>query len=103
MIDIYLKAPDLEILYLFLEEAGVVSEGENGYYVSDSHKFALDVIGKVHKPTGVMLETEYGDVPEMVAIDGCHANLRVMTDDFDPELLQEITIEAPSAPVRGWA
>lgn len=35
----------------------------------------LDVIGTIHKPTGVMLTGEDGDYPEMAPIPGFHVNV----------------------------
>ena len=94
MIDIYLKAADYDSLYSALESAGVVTKGENGYHVTDGHKFALDVIGVIYKPTGKMLDTDMGEVPETAPLPGYHANLRVM-GEFDLELFKDIAIDAP--------
>jgi hypothetical protein len=104
MKDIYLKASDALELYAYLESAGVTVRGEDGPVVSDAHKFALDVIGTIYKPTGSMIQADEGEVPEMAAIDGYHANLRVIkADDFDSETLAGITINVPNNPARGWA
>ena len=103
MIDIYLKAADHDSLYSALESAGVVTKGENGYHVTDGHKFALDVIGTIYKPTGKMLDTDMGEVPETAPLPGYHANLRVLDAAFDSALLAAIAIEAPASPMRGWA
>jgi hypothetical protein len=94
MIDIYLKAADYDSLYSALESAGVVTKGENGYHVTDGHKFALDVIGVIYRPTGKMLDTDMGEVPETAPLPGYHANLRVM-GEFDLELFKDIAIDAP--------
>ena len=102
MIDMYLKAADHDSLYSALASAGVVTKGENGYHVTDGHKFALDVIGVIYKPTGKMLDTDMGEVPETAPLPGYHANLRVMTADFDPESLADLACN-PKAPARGWA
>lgn len=85
MIDLYLKAADAKKLYAALKSAGVVVEGEDGWHVSDGHKYALDVIG---------------EIPDKA---GYHANLRVLDAAFDSALLAAIAIEAPASPVRGWA
>ena len=86
MIDLYLKAADATKLYAALKSAGVVVEGEDGWHVSDGHKYALDVIG---------------EIPDKV---GYHANLRVIdASNFNAEMLANITIDVPSNPVRGWA
>jgi hypothetical protein len=100
--DIYLKAKSEAALYSALASAGVVAKGENGYHVTDGHKFALDVIGTIYRPTGKMLDTDMGEVPETAPLPGYHANLRVMTADFDPESLADLACN-PKAPARGWA
>ncbi|UUE95346.1 hypothetical protein [Comamonas thiooxydans] len=56
---------------------------------------AVDVVGTVYKPTGVMLED---DIPEMEALPGFHINL----SDSVHELAQ-YEIEAPATPVRVFA
>ena len=102
MIDIYLKAADHDSLYSALESAGVVTKGKTGWHVTDGHKFALDVIGTIYKPTGKMLDTDMGEVPETAPLPGYHANLRVM-GEFDAKLFGNIAIDTPSSPSRGWA
>lgn len=103
MNDYYLKAADATALYDVLEAAGVVTEGDQGWHVTDAHKYALDVIGDVYKPTGETIQTDEGQLSWVQSVGGFHANLRVMTDDFDPSLLTDIIIDMPSNPVRGWA
>lgn len=103
--DLYLKAADALELYAYLESAGIVARGEEGPYVAEPHKYALDVIGTIYKPTGKTLHTDEGEVPEMAAIDGYHANLRVIhAEDAaqTAENLAQIVIEPPGEPVRGW-
>lgn len=60
----------------------------------------LDVIGPIFKPTGVMLQGEDGEYPEMEDIGGYHANIRGITPE-QAALLP--TIDAPANPVRKWA
>jgi len=60
---------------------------------------AIDVIGVIYKPTGIMLTTDEGEVPEMAPLDGWHANVR-HTEEA-PEL--EVHRVFPAAPVRMWA
>jgi hypothetical protein len=99
--DYYLKAADATALYDVLEAAGIVTEG---WHVTDAHKYALDVIGAIYKPTGKVLQTDDGEVPEMKPLDGFHANLRVINmSDFDVNKIAKILLETPSNPVRGWA
>ena len=60
---------------------------------------AVDVIGTIYKPTGKMLKTDEGEVPEMAPVEGWHVNVRHTADA--PELdAYKVT---PKAPVRGWA
>jgi hypothetical protein len=104
MNDYYLKAADATALYDVLEAAGVVTEGDQGWQVTDGHKYALDVIGTIYKPTGKVLQTDDGEVPEMKPVDGFHANLRVINmSDFDVNKIAEILLETPGNPIRGWA
>jgi hypothetical protein len=59
---------------------------------------SIDIIGVIYKPTGVMLETDEGEVPEVAAIPGWHVNTRgPMLED----LLQYAV--HPANPVRIWA
>ncbi len=104
MIDYYLKAADATALYDVLEAAGVVTEGDHGWHVTDAHKYALDVIGEVYKPTGETIQTDDGVQDVLRNVGGFHANLRVIdASSFDADKIAAITIEAPSNPVRGWA
>jgi hypothetical protein len=60
---------------------------------------AIDVIGVIYKPTGKMLTTDEGEVPEMAPVEGWHVNVRHTADA--PEL--EAYRVFPQSPVRGWA
>ena len=103
--DIFLKARSESALYKALTAAGIVTETEDGYRVTDAHKYALDVIGKVYKPTGEIITDADGiESPAMAAVPGYHANLRVIdASEFDPEMLADMTINPPNNPARGWA
>ena len=104
MIDIYLKAADATALYDVLEAAGVVTEGDQGWHVTDGHKYALDVIGDVYKPTGETIQTDDGVQNVLRNVGGFHANLRVIdASSFDADKIASITIETPNNPVRAWA
>ena len=60
---------------------------------------AVDVIGTIYKPTGKMIQTDEGEVPEMAPLDGWHVNVRHTAEA--PELdAYKVT---PQNPVRGWA
>jgi hypothetical protein len=60
---------------------------------------AVDVVGTIYKPTGKMLTTDEGEVPEMAPIAGFHANVRHTAEA--PELEQYRV--SPSTPSRVWA
>jgi hypothetical protein len=60
---------------------------------------AIDVIGVIYKPTGEMIQTDEGEVPEMAPLDGWHVNVRHTAEA--PEL--DAYKVAPKSPVRGWA
>jgi hypothetical protein len=56
---------------------------------------AVDVIGTIYKPTGKMLKTDEGEVPEMAPLDGWHVNVR-HTDEA-PELdAYKVKVKTPS-------
>lgn len=60
---------------------------------------AVDVIGTIYKPTGEMITTDEGEVPEMAPVEGWHVNVRHTAEA--PELAAFQVF--PHAPVRGWA
>lgn len=63
---------------------------------------ALDIIGLIYKPTGAMLTTKDGmKYPEMVPIDGYHANLKAELTEQQEALLP--LIPKPATPYRVWA
>ena len=61
---------------------------------------AIDLIGTIYKPTGNMLQSDEGEVPEMAALDGYHVNVRLVGEDGSA--LEPYRIY-PDNPVRGWA
>ena len=60
----------------------------------------IDHIGTIWKPTGKMLQTDEGEVPEMAPLPGYHVNVRVV--DEDASALEAYQV-FPDNPVRGWA
>jgi hypothetical protein len=102
--DYYLRTTDATALYKALEAAGIVAQGEDGWHVTDGHKYALDVIGTIYKPTGEMTLVDGIETPVMAKVDGFHANLRVIdASSFDADTIADIVINAPRNPARGWA
>ena len=59
---------------------------------------AVDVVGVVYQPTGAMLETDMGQVPEFAPTPGWHVNL----SDTVPALAQ-FEIPTPTNPSRVFA
>lgn len=59
----------------------------------------IDQIGVIYKPTGKVIKTNMGDVPETAPINGWHVNVRTAEDA--PELDQFVVIV--NNPVRVWA
>lgn len=102
--DYYLKfANEAEARAVLYRKEGVVEasegvEANEGYEVPNF--CAIDHIGTIYKPTGKMLQTEEGEVPEMAAIPGYHVNVRVVNEDASA--LEPYKVQ-PNNPVRGWA
>lgn len=82
MIDIFLRAPDEETLLAALQEAGLAGEA--------STQHALDLIGVLHDDEGEALE-------------GFHANLRLLEPLTLPDALADLVIDTPNTPRRVWA
>ena len=104
--DYYLKfANEAEARAVLYRKEGVVEadlengiEAQEGYEVSN---FAnIDHIGTIWKPTGKMLQTEEGEVPEMAPLPGYHVNVRVVGEDASALEAYQVF---PDNPVRGWA
>jgi len=115
----YLKTTDEQALWLALEATGLATrdydpedpdnqrpeDAPEGWEPTGAYDWrftgegALDIIGTISEPTGVMLTDEEGnEYPEMQPIDGYHTNLlaeRGITG------LPEIT--APTTPYRKFA
>ena len=82
---------------LFDEQTHV--DGDTVETVKIPRYAAVDVIGTIYKPTGEMIQTDEGEVPEMAPLDGWHANVR-HTDEA-PELAPYQVF--PVTPARMWA
>ena len=87
-------------------EETVVNVGEP-YFVPNTHDYAIDVVGVIHKPTGTMLTDAEGfEYPEMAALDGWHINIRILNDNkrADVEALSAYFVDPePMTPSRVWA
>jgi hypothetical protein len=60
---------------------------------------AIDVIGTIYKPTGEMIQTDEGEVPEMKPVPGWHVNVRHTAEAPELEAYQVF----PETPSRMWA
>ena len=82
----------------------LIREAGTSYY---TQTYSLDIIGTIHAETGNTLSDEGPDgntyeYPEMVAVEGYHANLLLHGEDL-PASLEPFVIEAPSTPYRRFA
>ncbi len=121
----YIKATDETSLWNAFESAGLASreydhsdplniapsdhnyiDGEfikTGSFEWREKDCAIDVIGVIFQATGNTITDDDGaEYPEMEAITGFHANLRV--DELTDEQIAALPIvDAPATPYRKWA
>ena len=57
-----------------------------------------DLIGTINKPTGVMIQSQYGEYPETIVFEGYHVNMI----NADMELVKDYIVEV-STPSRTFA
>lgn len=80
-------------------------EGEP-YLVQNTHDYAMDIVGVIHKPTGNMLTDDEGnEYPEMAPLDGWHINIRLIGDKMR-DIVEVIDAQygvTPNTPARVWA
>jgi hypothetical protein len=81
------------------EKALFTSETSDEGTVLHPKYAAVDVIGTIYSPTGVVLETPEGNMPEMKAVNGYHANVR--HTEAAPEL--DAFVVVVNSPSRVWA
>ena len=76
------------------------------YLVQTTADYAIDVVGVIHKPTGVTLtDADGNEYPEMAALDGWHINLRLVGEvkRVEAEALVAYTVDpTPVTPSRVW-
>lgn len=98
-IDFMLRFTDQAEADAVLFDSSEIVDGDVVQTVKTPKYAAIDVIGTIYKPTGEMLQTDEGPVPEMAPVPGWHANVRHNAEA--PELdAYKVT---PQNPVRGWA
>ena len=76
------------------------------YLVLNTHDYAIDVVGVIYEPTGVMLtDAEGNEYPETAPVPGWHVNLRLLNDTMRDaaEALDAAYGVTPSSPSRVWA
>ena len=97
--DYTLKFADADEADAVLFDEQTIVNGDIVEIVKVPKYSAVDVIGTIYKPTGKMLTTDEGEVPEMVQIEGWHVNVRHV--DKAPEL-DVYSIKVKNQ-VRSWA
>jgi len=89
------------------EETGESTQTPEGepYFVAYGAGYAVDVIGNIHEPTGVILTNEEGmEYPETAALDGWHLNIRLSGNSHREavEALDAAYGVTPNSPSRVW-
>ena len=77
----------------------------DAYLVTHSKDHAFDIVGLIHKATGVMLtDAEGTEYPEMAPVDGWHINLRIRGDYMrdEAEAIDAAWGVSPVTPHRTW-
>jgi len=97
--DFFLKFKDADEANaaLFTEQTNV--QGDVVETVLVPKYAAVDVVGTIYKPTGKMLTTPEGPVPEMKAVPGWHVNVR-HTDEASELDAYKVEVKTPA---RMWA
>ena len=97
--DFFLKFTDEAEANAVLFDEQTVTQGDVVETVKVPKYAAIDVVGTIHKPTGKMIQTDDGEVPEMKPLDGWHVNVRHNAEapELEPFAVQ------PQQPVRAWA
>ena len=76
-------------------EETVVNVGDP-YLVATTKDYAINIVGVIHKPTGVTLtDADGNDYPETAPLDGWHINIRIVGDAMRD------AVEAIDSPRRG--
>lgn len=78
---------------------------EEGELVTNTPDYAIDVVGTLYEPTGVILTNAEGlDYPEMQAITGWHVNIRLPNDNMSTivDSIYETYGVIPESPSRVW-
>ena len=89
------------------EETGESSQVADGdpYLVTNTHDYAIDLVGTIYEPTGnVLTDAEGNEYPEMAPVDGWHVNVRLVGDArrVDIENIDAVYGVVPNSPSRVW-
>jgi hypothetical protein len=96
-LDIHLKFPDKVTATRLMLEAGLLQQVKD--QIVQGQGQMIDIIGPIHKATGVMLTGEDGfEYPEMADIGGWHVNMRGEL----PETLVPYKTIVKGTPYRIW-
>lgn len=71
-----------------------------------THEHAIDIVGVIYQPTGVMITDEEGfEYPETAAVDGYHVNIRSLSGEVNELIESKLSdyIVTPVTPNRVWA
>lgn len=99
--DYFLKSADEAELLDLLSAAGVVLIGSDAPVLVPG--FALDLIGRISKPTGEKIMVDGIEVDAVAPIPGYHANLRGELAPEQKAILRAVLLSTvPSSPVRVW-
>lgn len=70
-----------------------------------THDYAVDPVGEIYEPTGVMLTDAQGnEYPESVLVTGWHVNLRILNEALldSAEAVAAVYGVTPTSPIRVW-
>ena len=88
-------------LYEFCE----VDEEGNRELIMHSRDHCFDIVGVIHKPSGqTLVDSEGNEYPEMVAVDGYHVNLRLLSEKYREaaDAVDSSHGTNPATPHRVW-
>lgn len=74
MTTIYFKFPDEAEAIKSLAQFRGKDEVGKDVWITSSHEHFLSIVGTIYKPTGKILEGEYGPVEETAPVAGFHVN-----------------------------
>ena len=83
-------------------EETVINVGDP-YMVMQTADYAIDIVGVIHRPTGVILtDADGNEYPEQAPLEGWHVNIRIVGDAMrgTVEALDAICGVQPQSPAR---